>query len=232
MTDHVMDDLPLLLIGQATREETRAATDHLRGCPDCQQELISALAAHASLMSAARFAPEVGARAASDPDAQPLPDLTDVLAVARDEAASAARSKRRRRLVIAAAAAAVIATAAGVTTAELAGQSSHGPAGRTIALAAFDAGSRPAQATVDPGGTMRIDASALPRLDAEHFYEVWLTNGSRTRLQAIGSIGPTNRAVLTVPANVMGEYSAIEVSVQRINQTSYSGTSVVRGTYG
>jgi hypothetical protein len=232
MTEHVMDDLPLLLTGQATREETRVAADHLRGCPDCQQELISALAAHASLTSAARFAPEVVAQPESlTADATPLPDLHDVLALAREEA-GATRSNRRRRRVVAVAAAAVIATGVGVAAAELAGQSSHSSAGRTIALAAFEAGTRPAQATVDQGGTMKIDASALPRLDPRHFYEVWLTNRSRTKLQAIGSIGTTNRAVLTVSPNVMSEYSAIEVSVQRVDQTSYSGISVVRGSYG
>jgi hypothetical protein len=231
MTEHVMDDLPLLLTGEATREETRVAVDHLRACPDCQQELISALAAHAALSSAVRFAPQLAAEAASVAAESPsLPDLHEVLEIARADAVGT-RPKRRRTLALAAAAVALIATGVGVGVAELAG-SSHTSAGRTIALDAFEAGTRPAQATVDQGGTMRIDASALPRLDARHFYEVWLTNRTRTKLQAIGSIGTSNRAVLTVSPNVMSEYSAIEVSVQRVDQTSYSGTSVVRGTYG
>lgn len=233
MTEHVMDDLPLLLTGQATRHETRTAAEHLRTCPDCQQELISALTAHASLASAARFAPEIIAEPESiTTDTASLPDLHDVFEIARDEAGAHERSKSRRRGVLVAAAAAVIATGVGVATAELVGQSSHPSAERTISLAAFDVGTHPAQATVDQGGTMKINATQLPHLDRQHFYEVWLTNASRTKLQAIGSIGTTNRAVLTIPPNVMGEYSAIEVSIQRVDQTSYSGTSVARGVYG
>ena len=64
MSAHLSADLPRLLSGEATREETLAAADHLRGCPDCQQELVSAAVAHASLASAYRFAPELIVRPA------------------------------------------------------------------------------------------------------------------------------------------------------------------------
>lgn len=229
MTEHIVDDLPLLLTGQATREATFRAAEHLRSCPDCQQELISVLVAHASLASAVRFAPEI-ATPPGDDDAAPLPDLQDVFAEAQDDAASGRAATRRRKGLLVAAAAAVVATGVGLATAELTGESGDSPS-RTIALSAFDVGSHPAEARLEGGDTMRIDASALPRLDAGHFYEVWLTNKSRTRLQAIGSIGTSNQAVLTVSPNVMSQYSAIEVSVQKVDQTSYSGTSVARGTY-
>ena len=53
---HISDDLPRLLTGDATRDEVLAAAEHLRSCPDCQQELVSAVVAHASLTSAQRFA--------------------------------------------------------------------------------------------------------------------------------------------------------------------------------
>ena len=66
MTSHVTDELPRLLTGDATRTEVMTAAAHLRGCPDCQQELVSAVVAHASLISARRFAPEVVAQHTRD----------------------------------------------------------------------------------------------------------------------------------------------------------------------
>lgn len=62
MTAHIYDELPRLLTGEASREEVLAAADHLRSCVDCQQELVSAVVAHASLTSARRFAPEIASR--------------------------------------------------------------------------------------------------------------------------------------------------------------------------
>jgi hypothetical protein len=222
MSHHISDDLPRLLTGEATRDETGAAAAHLRSCPDCQQELVSAVVAHASLSSAMRFAPEVVAT----PEAE-LPTLAAVFATAHEEAG---RSKKGRRF-IAVAAAAVVLAGAGVTIAETAG-SGGGSTSRTVVLDAFGVGTQDARVTLGTSGTMGVDASALPRLDRQHFYEVWLTNPARTRLQAVGSIGADNRAQLTISPNVMRQYSAIEVSVQGLRQTAYSGTSVLRGTYG
>lgn len=222
MSTHISDDLPRLLTGEATRDEVLAAATHLRGCPDCQQELVSAVVAHASLSSVRRFAPEVARR-----PAPALPDLEPVLAAARKDAA--ARPVRRR--VLAAVAAAAVLTGVGITVAETVGGSSA-PAARTVALDAFGAGRQAATARVQTNGTMRIDATSLPRLDGGHFYEVWLTDAARKRMQAVGSINDDNRAQLTISPQVMAQYSAIEVSVQGVRQTGYSGTSVLRGAYG
>jgi hypothetical protein len=234
MTSHISDDLPRLLTGDALRDEVLAAAEHLRGCPDCQQELVSAVVAHASLTSARRFAPEIvssPSHGVGDAPAQSLPDLSLVFAQVHEEASAVAAKPKHRRL-LAVAAAAVVLTGAGVTIAETVGSHSAQPQSRTVALAAFDDGTHSARATLLEDGTMRIDATALPKLDAGHFYEVWLTDPGRQRLQAVGSIGNDNRAALTVSSKVLSQYSAIEVSVQRVNQTAYSGTSVLRGSYG
>ena len=79
---------------------------------------------------------------------------------------------------------------------------------------------------------MHVDASRLPRPDADHFYEVWLTDRARKHMWPLGAIGAGNRGALPVPVSVMQRYSAIEVSLQEANQTAYSGVSVLRGTYG
>jgi hypothetical protein len=235
MNAHVSDDLPRLLTGDATRDEVLGAAAHMRSCPDCQQELVSAVVAHASLTSARRFARQIVASTAAPADdvrpATELPDLSAMFAQVRDEARAPQRPNRRR-WIVAGAAAVLIATAAGVTIAETVGSGSSPSRGRTVALAPYDIGTQSAKATLLPDGTMRLDASALPRLDAGHFYEVWLTDAARQRLQAIGSIADDNRAQLTISPKVMARYSAIEVSVQRLNQTAYSGTSVLRGSYG
>ena len=228
---HIVDDIPRLLTGEATRDEVLAAAEHLRNCPDCQQELVSAVVAHASLSSAQRFAPEVVAPAHDDAEpAGPLPDLSGVFAQVRREASGAAPARRRWRVAAAAAAAAVVigGTTAAVVVLNDSGSSS--PA-TNVALAPFDDGTRPAEVTVR-GSTMKVDATRLPRLDAQHFYEVWLTDKGRTAMWPLGAIGRDNRAQLPVPASVMARYAAIEVSVQRANQTAYSGVSVLRGSYG
>jgi Anti-sigma-K factor rskA len=237
--EHISDDIPRLLTGDANRDEVLAAAQHLRNCPDCQQELVAAVVAHASLTSAQRFAPEVMTQEPSVPDADavgPLPDMSAMFAKVRAEAATApaapqsSRHRQRRRLLAVAAAAAVVA-GGGVTLYETVGSNSTQSSATTVRLQAFGAGRHPATATI-VGKTMRINARDLPRLDAGHFYEVWLTDRGRTRMQSLGAIGNDNEAQLTVPLNVMSQYAAIEVSLQRTNQTSYSGTSVLRGTYG
>lgn len=233
---HMVDEIPRLLSGDATRKETFAAAAHLRGCPDCQQELVSAVAAHASLRSAHRFAPEV---ILSDPeeadDVAPaeLPDMSAVFARVRADVAGASKRHRNRRRLLAVAAAVVVAGGAGLTIAETVGSSSSSPsAARTVSLRAFGVGTEPATMQVAANGRMHIDATKLPPLDAQHAYEVWLTDPGRTRMVQVGFIGPDRRADLTVSPAVLGHYGDVEVSRQPADQTvKYSGVSLLRGSY-
>lgn len=240
MSAHISDDLPRLLTGDATRDETLAAAEHLRNCADCQQELVSAVVAHASLTSAKRFAPDVVVAEPSvrDDSEQPapidLPDLSAVFAQARADADSRAgapaRSHRRRRLLAVAAAVAVLATGTGVIVAETIGSSS--PAGHSVALLPFGVGTHSATVSIAHGGRLQLDATALPRLASDQAYEVWLTDAARQQMQSVGFIGPDNRAVLTVSPGVLRRFSDIEVSRQPADKTqTYSGTSVLRGAY-
>lgn len=237
MSAHISEELPRLLTGDAARDVVMAAAEHLRTCPDCQQELVSAVVAHASLTSAHRFAPEVVAPESTETHeddsepAGPLPDLSPVFAHAHEDATTRAAAKpQRRRRLIAVAAAAVVLAGGGVTIAETVGS---GPSSvqRTVALRPFDIGTHSATATI-ASGSMKINATSLPKLDGRHRYEVWLTDQSRSRMQSVGYIGDAKTAMLNVPANVMSQYNDIEVSLQKINQAKYSGTSVLRGAYG
>lgn len=235
MTPHVSDDLPLLLTGEATRSQVSAASEHLRHCDDCRQELASAVVAHAALASARRFAPEVVRPPVAEPAAEPLelPDLSAVFAQVRQEVDAEKPTRRPRRRLAVAAAAVIAAGLIGAGAGVLATRTSGSPSGVSIALSPFDKGRVPAKVTVSGSGHMVVDATRLPALDANHRYEVWLTDAGRTKMQPIGWINPDGKAQLTVPRDLMNSYGDIEVSVQRVDASTYtySGTSVLRGSY-
>jgi hypothetical protein len=250
MSEHISEELPRLLTGDADRDVVMAAGAHLRVCPDCQQELVSAVIAHASLTSAHRFAPEIMAPApdalpvgrdadehgADEPQPTPLPDMSSLFAQARADAAATAQAPARhhRRRLIGIAAAAAVVVGGGVTGGLLATSGPSTPSAQTVQLAAYGSAAHPGK-TADvtiAGSRLRVDATKLPRLDAQHIYELWVTDAQRTKMQAVGTIGNDNRAELTLPTNVISKYSDFEVSVQPTSQLNrYSGTSVLRGDY-
>lgn len=243
MANHISAELPLLLSGEATRQAVDDAAAHLRGCEDCRQDLVSVVIAHAALASAHRYAADViGTSRPVAPgnapvEPRPLPDLSGVLDVIRDEADSAERSSGRRRLVpyaVAAAAAGIIIGGGGVVATQHLTES--GISGRPVQLSAFGVGSTSASATMataDDHATVRVDAASLPSLSATQRYEIWLTNAQRTRMQPVGWIGTDGRATVNVPQQVMNQFTNIEVSIQRVDAPTYdySGTSVLRGQY-
>lgn len=234
MTSHVHDDLPMLLRGEADRATVAAAAEHLRGCEDCRQELISALVAHASLTSAARFAPAPAATVPERPTE--LPDLGPMFAQVAAEGKVAAEEQKpdrkrggRVRWLAAAAVAGVAIGAGAVVVAHNVGNS---PSSQTVQLAAYGIGHTPATAKVSGGDRMRLDATALPGPGTGKLYEVWLTNAARTQMYPIGSLGADRNGTFSVPPELMNAYSAIEVSVQPLDNSAYSGVSVLRGSYG
>ena len=229
---HIVEDLPLLLSGEASREQTQEAAAHLRECDDCRQELVNAVVAHAALTSAQRFAPELLAAVGDDAeDGRPLPAFEPLRAAIAAEPARPAGSHGWRRRGVLVAAAAVIATGGGTALGLGLSGGTHAAA-RTVALDAFGVGHSTGRATMS-GEKMSVDAASLPRLDAEHRYEVWLTNSARTRMQPVGWIGSNGTANLTVPPALVSSFGAVEVSVQSVDAPSYdySGTSVLRGSY-
>jgi hypothetical protein len=236
MNTHISDDLPRLLTGDATRDVVLEAAAHLRVCVDCQQELVSAVVAHASLTSAHRFAPEVVAsdkgliEELDDAPAGPLPDLSSMFAQVREEAEAPPRQTHRRRNLLAVAAAAVV-LAGGGTAIGIAASGSDTPNSRTVSLDRFDQGHADAKAKIVGKNRIVVDATSLPKLDSQHQYEVWLTDSGRKNMQSVGFIGSDNKANLPVTSKVLSQYSDIEVSVQKVNQIKYSNLSVLRGDY-
>lgn len=258
MNGHVFDDLPLLLTGEADRATVAAVTAHLRECDDCRDELISAVAAHAALTSAVKFAADLvepqplGVSNSVPGDAPPAPDLSALFAEIRLELAADAgpaephhpgstshraragaprpTAAHRRRNWIAAAAAVVVLAGGGGYLATQTGSS--GPPSRNLALAAYGEGTTPASVKLIGDDKMSLDASSLPQLATGSYYEVWLTNGARTAMAPVGVLDADRTARITVPASEMSSYAAIEVSVQKTSGVgSYSGDSVLRGVY-
>lgn len=166
-----------------------------------------------------------------------LPDLSDVFAKVRREAAeprsSALPSRRlsRSRYLVGAAAAAVLVGSGAVYLSTSNDNSGRSSATRTVPLAAFDTGNVPGEATIADGGALSINASSLPQIKGKR-YEVWLTDDARTKMQPVGWLGVNGKAAMTVPTDLLSRYRDIEVSVQRVDSSSYkySGTSVLRGS--
>jgi hypothetical protein len=250
MSAHIANDVPRLLTGEATREEVLTAAAHLRTCVDCQQELVSAVVAHASLTSAQRFAPEIVSSLPRNlfapdadsvdaevdeqaPPAQALPDLSAVFAQVRKEAAQPRRmpSRMRGRYLVAAAAAVVVAGGA-ATVGYVVASGGSSPSTRTVQLAAFDRGDTNGTATMSGTDQMRIDAAGLPQLTGDR-YEVWLTNAARTRMQPVGWLGANDKAAMTIPDDLLHRFDHIEISIQPVDASNYdySGKSVLRGGY-
>lgn len=238
---HVFDDLPLLLSGEADRATVTSAASHLRGCEDCRQELISAVVSHAALTSAVRIAPELadafplaGADVATGGQ---LPDLSAMFAQVRSEAAPtvladrrSAKSRRVQPRWLAAAAAVIV--VGGVGGGLAVANSGGSQSGRSVALAAFDQGKSPASVTLIDNREMKLNASSLPALRTGEYYEVWLTDAARKNMAAVGQLNQDREGDFKVPTDVMTTYSAVEVSVQQTASTGgYSGVSVLRGSY-
>ena len=238
MTSHISDELPRLLTGEATRDVVQSAAAHLRACEDCQQELVSAVVAHASLMSAQRFAPEIVARPAQETSsseaADALPDLSVIFAKVREEAADAPHSATRWRrplYAVAAVAAGILIGTGGTALVQNIGDTA--PAGRSVPLAAYDEGTVPAKATIVGTHQLNLDARSLPKPKPSERYEVWLTNDAETKLQPVGWIGNNGKASLTLAADLLARFNHIQVSVQSVDASTYtfSGRSVLRGKY-
>ena len=233
-TNHISEDLPLLLSGEASREVVLDAAAHLRACADCQQELVSAVVAHASLASAERFAPEVvAARRAPAPtaEADPLPNLEAVFRQVRAEAAGADDAEpRRHRWVVAGVAAAAVVVGGGIAIGLAATSGSSGPPTRTVALETV--GTFSGRPTVTMVGTerMKVNATSLPALGSSHRYEVWLADADG-KMQAVGFVGSDRTAELTLTGDLIAQYTDVAISDQGPKQTQYSGVLVARGTY-
>jgi hypothetical protein len=242
MTSHVGDEIPGMLRGDALRHEALTSAAHLRGCSDCQDELISALVAHVALTSTARLLRRtgpIGIEIADDDSATPVlrfpfdesgaapisGSKNRPVAVVSETVAPMAHSRHGRRRGLAAGAAALLA-AAGVAGVFL----SPGSASRSVSLSAYGVGT--SNATAEFIG-VDVDIRAnLPALSGGSYYEVWLTDASRTVMTPVGELVSPGSTELSLSRDVVSRFADIEVSVESpANGSEYSGLSVLRGQY-
>jgi hypothetical protein len=80
------------------------------------------------------------------------------------------------------------------------------------------------------GREVTLTVENLPR--TEGYYEVWLMDRTRTRLIAMGVLGPEGSARLPLPEGIdLSGYPLVDVSAQENNgNPKHSGVSVVRGS--
>ncbi len=244
MTDpepaHVADELPALLAGECTREQTLAVAAHLRRCPECQEELVSMVVAAGTLRAAAR-AERTSAPAPATPPAPPElsappapsetpdtsdPEIPEWLKRIPD------RPRRRRRLF---ALAAAIVIAAGAIAAGLGLSSSGPPVLNQAALHPLQApaGASGAVTVTAASGARQVQVSTdgLPAAGQGHYYEVWLLDPATLKMMPMGALAPSGQATFGVAAGLMAGYSAVDISLQANNGNPvHSAVSVLRGT--
>ena len=80
---------------------------------------------------------------------------------------------------------------------------------------------------------MKIDATSLPRTRCPQALRGLARPTPSAARCGPRWIGNDGKATLTIPADLMGQFQDIEVSVQRVGADGYdySGTSVLRGSY-
>ena len=237
---HVADDLPALLAGEATREETLAVAAHLRACPQCQEELVSIVVAAGALRAAARaeHAPsaavppssvlfssdENGSGGASAPD---TPEWLGQIS----RRGPAGWSTRRRLAALAAA----VVIVAGAIAAGLGLSTSSSPVVNRAALHPLQApASASGAVTVTAAATARqvqVSTDGLPAPGQGRYYEVWLLDPATLKMMPMGALAPSGQATFGVAAGLMAGYSAVDISLQANNGNPvHSAVSVLRGT--
>jgi len=233
VSDHVSEDLVALLRGELSPIPTRAVASHLHTCGECTSELIAVAVAHGSLVAAARAEAELAPQIPrSVPEASPA-SLIDAGAEQPPLRFRPRRYPHIRMLVAAAAAVLIVGggTALGLT---LSHPGSKAPVVALVTLAALETpSSAQGSAVVTAVGTTRdmsISTAGLPPPPANDFYEVWLLQPATNKMLPVGVLSPSGTGSYALSASVMGQFSAVDVSLQANNgNPAHSDTSVLRG---
>ncbi|GAB3691355.1 anti-sigma factor [Angustibacter aerolatus] len=226
-TEHVHDDLPLLLTGELDRRTAETALEHLRGCDECRLELVDLAGAHGALTTAARLLrPGRSDREPGGPDV-PLPPLPDL------PRPGPRLGVRRTRLVAAAAACLLVGAGAGA----LVTHEREVPRGRAAEVVALQPVTGDASGRVtmtSPGGQTRMSISTdgLPAPGAGHFYYAWLLDPATNKMLPLGVVSPSTPARFAVSTDLVTRYHAVDISLQADDgDPGHSATSVLRARY-
>lgn len=233
------DDLALVALGESVDQ----VDEHVRDCAECASEVLA-------LSFTARTARDADVTALTAPPASVWEQIANELGLA-EQAPSAptqparpllsrhslsARRSLRGRVLAGAVSLAVAATAVGLVATLVGGRPTAPvepprPDRSSVPLVALGTTQASGQVTLSAGGDRRalqVATSGLPR--PEGFYEVWLLDGPRNRLVALGALDDSGRGWLTIPDGVsLSDYPQVDISLEPDDgNPGHSGDSVLR----
>ena len=229
---HPTDQLAPMIEGELALAELRDVVRHVRRCPVCQAELVEVAAALGALRGVARDG--------LDDIAEPPPLAVHPIEIAPSPGGGtstdgAPRRARSRPLVtvVAAAAAVIIVIAAGLLVrTQLGDEAVEGPPVASAELL-------PKGPVPDAGGvvtmtdeageqTMAVSTTQLPPAAEGEFYEVWLLQPDTGQMLAVGVLPDSGAASFALPAEIVSNYQAVDVSLQPDNGViAHSGNSIL-----
>jgi hypothetical protein len=230
--EHCVDDLPGLLHGELRLERLRAVTTHLRGCQECQRELVETAAGVGALARVER-------QGLLDGSLTTLPPLADVpaehpTAPAAPTELDATRRRRRTRWLASVAAAVVVLLV--ITGAVLLTRDGSAPDAPADAVQLLAVGDTPARGEITMSGTgasrTMVVSTDLDPTSAQSYYEVWLLDTRTNGMVAVGVLPTSGTAQFTLPSDLLERYDAVDLSLQPDDgQTTHSSHSVLRAKY-
>ena len=79
---------------------------------------------------------------------------------------------------------------------------------------------------------MTVKTAELPPAPAGSFYEVWLLQPGSGQMLAVGVLPGSGTGSYALPADILGRYQAVDISLQPDNGViTHSGDSVLRAEY-
>lgn len=226
---HPIDQLAPLIGGELDLRELRDVINHVRRCPVCQAEMVEIAAGLGALRAIDREG--------LDDIADPPPLAVHPLEVAPSPTQRPFRSKRSRVVstAVAAVAAVIVLVSAGVLVRS---QLDSEPASTNVATAELvpkgliDATGIVTMTDKDGNQVMSVETSQLPPAPDGEFYEVWLLQPETGQMLAVGVLPDGGAASFALPADLVANYQAVDVSLQPDNGlVVHSGNSVLRATY-
>ena len=227
---HPIDQLAPLIGGELDLRELRDVINHVRRCPVCQAEMVEIAAGLGALRAIDREG--------LDDIADPPPLAVRPLEVAPGPDERPVRRTRSRVVgtAVAAVAAVIVLISAGVLVRS---QLASEPASDTEVATAELLPEGPVDATgivtmIDEDGNqvMSVETSQLPPAPDGKFYEVWLLQPETNQMLAVGVLPEGGTGSFTLPADLVANYQAVDVSLQPDNGlVVHSGNSVLRATY-
>ena len=227
-------DIPGLLSGELSPSERDTAVRHVRGCPECRDQLVETSALVAELREAGRYAPV-------DPAEVPPLRLHEATGVREPvvERATAEVTKPRHGWLAGRTAVAVMVGVVALAAGLVIGRAQPHPAPPArVALAAVGTLPSTASGAAQMSGagqqqTMNLSVSGLRTPPPGDHYEVWLLDTRTGRTLDVGRISTSATGVMSfpLPARELAGFDALDISLQApANGNRHSGDSLLRGS--